>query len=106
MEWLFCRENSRVRSRILDRGASLRIHGFSKKSTDFASYICQFSEKVTISLQTFENSAFGASEIDTPIEDQKWSGCFVKRIRGSDRESSIVVIKNAGETPGLHPMGR
>jgi len=23
MEWLFCRENSRVRSRILDRGASL-----------------------------------------------------------------------------------
>ena len=71
MEWLFCRENSRVRSRILDRGASLRIYGFSQKSSDFASYIRQFSEKVMISLHTFENSAFGASDFDTPIEHQK-----------------------------------
>ena len=55
-----------------------------------------FFEKVTISLHTFENSVVGASEIDTPIEDQTWSGCFVERIRGSDRESSIGVIKNTG----------
>ena len=41
------------------------------KSIDFALYIRQFSEKVTISLHTFEDSAFGASEFDTPIEDQK-----------------------------------
>ena len=80
MEWLFCRENSRVRSRMLDREASLRIHGFLKKSSDFALYIRQFSEKVTISLHTFGNSALGASGIDTPIEDQKWSGRFVERI--------------------------
>ena len=72
MEWLFRRENLRVRSRILDRGR-------------------QFSEKVTISLHTFGNSAVGASGIDTPIEDQTWSGCFVERIRESDRGSSIGV---------------
>ena len=29
MEWPFCRENLKVRSRILDMGASLRINGFS-----------------------------------------------------------------------------
>ena len=46
-----------------------------------------------ISLQTFENSVFGGSEFDTPIEDQKWSGCFVERIWGSDRVSSIGVIE-------------
>lgn len=73
-------------------GASIRIDGFSKKSNDFVRYIIQFSAKVTISLHTFENSTFGASEMDTPIEDQKWSGRFVERIWGSDRESSIGVI--------------
>ena len=36
---------------------------------------------------------FGAPEIDTPIEDQKWSGRFVERIRGSDRISSIGVVE-------------
>ena len=79
MEWLFCRENSTVRSRIFDRGHRfpLGIH--------------QFSEKISISLHTFENLAVGASEIDTSIDDQTWSGCFVKRIRGSDRTSSIGV---------------
>ena len=54
-----------VRSRILDRGASLRIPGFSWKSSP---------------------------GIDTPIEDQKWSGCFVERTRGSDRGSLIGVV--------------
>ena len=94
MEWLFCQENLRVRSRILDIGASLRIHGFSWKSSDFAGYICQFSEKVRSSLHTFENSAFGASEFDTPIWNQKWSACFVERIRGSDRRSPIRGSQN------------
>ena len=92
MDWLFRRENFRVRSRILVRGASLRIYGFSQKSNDFACYICQLSEKVMISLYTFENSVFGGPGIDTPIEDQKWSGCFVERIRGSDRGSLIGVV--------------
>ena len=45
--------------------------------------------EVIILLHTFENYAFGASEIDTPIEDPKLDGHFVKIIRGSDRESSI-----------------
>ena len=52
----------------------------------------QISEKVMISLHTFENSAFGASDFDIPIKDQKWSGRFVKRIRGSDRGSSIGIV--------------
>ena len=79
MEWLFCRENSRVRSRIFDRGRRFPVG------------IRQFFKKVTISLHTFGNSAVGASGIDTPIEDQTWSGCFVERIRESDRGSSIGV---------------
>ena len=91
MEWPFCRENLKVRSRILDRGASLSIDGFSWKSSDFAPYIRQISEKVMISLHTFENLAFGASEFDTPIKDQKWTGRFVERIRESDHGSSIGV---------------
>ena len=63
-----------------------------------------FSQKVTISLHTIENAAFGASEIDTPIEDQKWSGRSVERIRASDRGCSIGVfeiatkITSAGES--------
>ena len=36
MEWPFRRENSRIKSQILDRDASFRIHGFSKESNDFA----------------------------------------------------------------------
>ena len=48
-----------------------------------------------ILLHTFKN-AFGASEIDTPIEDPKSGGRFVERIRGSMYESSIGVIKNTG----------
>ena len=71
------------------RGASLRIHWSLERSNDFAWYICQFSENVKTSLHTFKNSAFGASEFDTPIKDQKWSGRFVERIQGSDRGSSI-----------------
>ena len=39
-----------------------------------------------------ENYAAGASEIDIPIKDQTWSGCFVERIRGSDHGSSIGVV--------------
>ena len=60
-----------------------------------------------ISLHTFENLAFGASKIDTPIEDEKWSGRFVERIRGSSRESSIGVVKNGGYTsdsPSVGPL--
>ena len=49
------------------------------------------SEKVMIWLHTFENSAFGASEIDTPIEDAEWGDHFVERIRISDHESFIGV---------------
>ena len=44
-----------------------------------------------ISLHTFD--AFGGSEFDTPIKDQKWSSRFVERIRGSDRISSIGVVE-------------
>ena len=47
-------------------------------------------------LHTFENYAFGASEIDTPIKDPKLDGRFVERIRGSDRESLIGILKKAG----------
>ena len=61
------------------------------RNCDFPWYIRQFYEKVVILLHTFENYVFGASEFDTPIEDQKWSGRFVERFRGSDRESSIGV---------------
>ena len=43
-------------------------------------------------MHTFNHSACGASEINIPIEDQKWSARFVERIRGSDRESLIGVI--------------
>ena len=89
VDWPFRRENSNIRSWILDKSASLRIHGFSWKSIDFARYIRQLSKKVTISLRTFKNSALGISEFDTPIEDQKWSGRFVERIWGSDRGSSM-----------------
>ena len=80
MEWPFRRENSNIRSRILDGGASLRIYGLSQKSNDFASYIRQIPEKVMFSLHTFKKFGFGALEIDTPIEDAKWSGRFVQRI--------------------------
>ena len=80
MERPFRQENSNIRSWILDAGASLRIYGLSQKSNDFARYIRQISEKVTVSLHTFENFRFGASELDTPIEDAKWSGRFVERI--------------------------
>ena len=75
------------------------------KSNVFPWYIRQFCEKVLILLHTFENYAFGASEIDTPIEDQKLDGHFVKRIRRSSRESLIGVIKNAGARPEPHPWG-
>ena len=92
MEWLFRRENSRVRLRIVDRKASLRINGFSMKSNAFALYIEYFSEKLMILLHTFKNLDFGVSEFDTPIEDQTWSGRFVETIRGSDRQSSIGII--------------
>ena len=78
---------------IPEEGASLRIHGFLKKSSDFTWYIRQILQKVTISLHTFENSAFGGLEFDTPIEDEKWSGRFVERIWGSDRRSSIGVVE-------------
>ena len=45
-----------------------------------------------ILLHTLEHFPFGASEIDTLIEDEKWSGRFLDRIRGSDRRSSIGVV--------------
>ena len=51
-------------------------------------------------LHTFKKNSFGNSEFDTPIEDPKLDGCFVERIRGSDRESSIGVFKKAGARPG------
>ena len=57
------------------------------------------------SQHTFENSFFGTSEIDTPIEDPKLDGHFVERIRGSSRESSIGVLKNAGARAGPAPRG-
>ena len=57
--------------------------------SNVCSEIVTFSEIVRSSLHTVENSAFGASEFDTPIEDQKWSGRFVERICGSGRVSSI-----------------
>ena len=56
-------------------------------------------------LYTFENYAFGASEIGTPIEDQKLDGRFVERIRGSSRESSIGVVKHAGARAESAPTG-
>ena len=87
-------------------GASIRIDGFSKKNNDFVRYTRQFSEKVTISLHTFENFAFGGPGIDTPSEYQKWSGCFVERIRGSDCESLLEVVKNAGTSSGELQMRR
>ena len=79
MEWLFCLENSWVRSRIFDRGRRFPVR------------IRQFFKKMTISLHTFENFVVRVSEIDTPIKDQTWSGCFVERIQGPDRGSSIGV---------------
>ena len=68
-------------------------------------HIPQFYEKVVILLLSFQNYAFGASEIDTPIEDPKLDGHFVERIRGSRHESLIGVVKNAGDTsvPHLFP---
>ena len=45
-----------------------------------------------ISLYTFENSAFGASNIDSPIADAKLIASFVERIRRSDRQCSIGII--------------
>ena len=45
-----------------------------------------------LSLQTFKSSVFGALNIDTPINDPKWRGRFVERIRASDRESSTGLI--------------
>ena len=59
------------------------------KSSVFPWYIRQFWEKVLILLHTFENYDFRASEIGTPIEDQKSGGRFVERIRESERESLI-----------------
>ena len=56
-------------------------------------------------LHTFENYAFGALEIDTPIEDPKLNGRFVERIRGSSRESSTGVVRNAGTRLGQPPQG-
>ena len=58
-------------------------------------------------LHTFKNYAFRASEIDTPIEDQKLDGHFVERIRGSSRESSIGVVKNGwapSDSPSMGPL--
>ena len=79
MKWPFRRENLRVRSPIFDRGRRFPLG------------IRQFFEKIMISLHTFENSAVGASEIDTPIKDQTWDGCFIERIQRSDCGSSIGV---------------
>ena len=43
MEWLFCRENSRVRSRIFDRGRRFPvIFVNSMKNCDFVAYIWKF----------------------------------------------------------------
>ena len=62
MEWPSRRENSRVRSRIFDRGRRFPVS------------IRQFPEKVTISLHTFENSAMGLQK-STPYRrsDMEWS---------------------------------
>ena len=80
MKWLFCWENLRVRSWLLDMG-----HWFLVGIR----WVC---EKVVISLHTLRNAAVGASETDTPSKDQTWSGYFVKRIRLSDYKSSIGVV--------------
>ena len=56
-------------------------------------------------LHTFLNYAFGVSEFDTPIKDPKLDGHFVERIRGSDRESSIGVLKKADTRAGRDPGG-
>ena len=74
-------------------------------SIDFPEYIRQFYEQVVVLQHTFENYAFGTSEIDTPIEDQKLDGRFVERIRGSSRESLIGVVKNARARAGPAPRG-
>ena len=58
-----------------------------------------------ISLHTFKHFTFGASEIDTPIEDPKLDGRFVERIRGSSRESPIGVVQNAGARAESAPTG-
>ena len=60
-------------------------------------------KKKNILLHTFENYAFGTSEVDNPIEDPKSGGRFVERIRGSMRGSLIGVVKKAG-TPLCDPQ--
>ena len=80
-------------------------HGFSQKNSDFVSYMRQFSGKVTISLHVFENSLFGGSEFDTPIEDPELDGYFVKRIPGSSRESLTGVLKKTRARPVPDPRG-
>ena len=65
---------------------------FHRKVVILRDTFVNFLEKDMISPHTFEIFTFGGSGIDTPIEDQKWSGSFVKRIRGSDHGSWIGVV--------------
>ena len=58
-----------------------------KGSADFQNTFVNSIKKVVTLLHTFKNDVFGASEVDTPIEDPKLDAHFVKRIRGSSRES-------------------
>ena len=108
MERPCCRGNSWVRSRIRDRGhQNVRHVGpiIGKRVSDTSANTCRIPffqlllKQILISLHTFANSAPGASNSDTPIEDQTWSGRVVERIRGSDRRSSIGVVDfTAGNT--------
>ena len=65
MEWQFRRENSSVRSRILDSGARCESMDFHIKVVMLHDTFVNVQKKVRISLHTFENSAFGGSEFDT-----------------------------------------
>ena len=77
-----------MRSRIVDRGVSLRIHGLSQKSSDFVSYMRQFSGKVTISLHAFENSLLGRQN-STPLLRIKNEMAVLSR----DFESQIADLR-------------
>ena len=76
---------------------------FSLKVVIFTDIFINSEKKALILQHTFETYTFGASEIDTPIEDPKLDGRFVERIRRSDRESSIdrgVQKSGLFRTPG------
>ena len=78
-----------------------------QKSSQFAKSQQTFQKVINICnilLHAFKTICFGASEIDTPIEDPKLDGRDVERIRGSERVSSIGVLKKAGTHPEQHPM--